>query len=398
MKRMLKKILSILIVLSLLMLSSCGKKQVVVSEINPLAEEMNFDDLVKEAIKESNGKSIKVLSSLPRIDETLDDFLEYLSKVDPEYDIDIIYEEMGDEDIVNSLNEEKKNNDSIALLIGKNANTFKELKENGRILTYVPVDFRKANGIKKEDAPNDMVIATKFSPIFTDNDEIKDIDNMWKFLLAEDNEFFVGIYKDEYDAFLDSMLTDDGVRIMKEAYNSLTDNEKEDIRAIFENDLVIKALNDKLKNSDLYKDKLDILDFMFAVDKKLLQSDDFDGTSYILGHNENYKGVAGYFNNYYIYANSYTPIPYTTLCFINFALSKFDGFKSLANEPFFYTPNNLIREEITDYYISQRRSENIEDRGYDWWKNNKQVITKDENEVKKLLDEIDKILPEGGVG
>ena len=148
----------------------------------------------------------------------------------------------------------------------------------------------------------------------------------------------------------------------------------------------------------VYKDKLDVLDFMYLIDKKLVQSDDFDGTSFILGHNENYKGVAGYFNNYYIYADSYSPLPYTTLCFINFALSKFDGFKSLANEPFFYTPNNLIREEITDYYAAQRKSDNIEDRGYTWWKNNKQVITKDENQVKKLLDELDKIMPEGGVG
>ena len=398
MKRMLKKFLNILIVLSLVLLASCGKKQVVVSEINPLAEEMIFDDLVKEAIKESNGKSIKVLSSLPRIDETLDDFLEYLSKVDPEYDLDILYEEIGDEDIVNALNEEKKNADSISIIVGKNVNTFKELKDNGRILTYVPVDFRKANGIKKEDSPSDMVLVSKFSPVFTDNDEIKNIDNMWKFLFREDNEFYINVYKDEYDAFLDSMMTDDGVRIMREAYEALSEVEKDVIKEVFEKEPIVQVLNDKLKNSEMYKDRLDILDFMYVVDKKLAQSDDFDGTSYILGHNENYKGIAGYFNNYYIYANSYTPLPYTTLCFINFALSKFDGFKSLANEPFFYTPNNLIREEITDYYATQRRSENIEDRGYDWWKNNKQVVTKDENEVKKLLDEIDKILPEGGVG
>ena len=398
MKKMLKKILSILIVLSLVFIASCGKKQVVVSEINPLAEEMIFDDLVKEAIKESNGKKIVVKSALPRIDDTLDDFLENLSKVDPEYDLDIIYEEMGDEDIVNALNEEKKNADSISIIVGKNANTFKELKDNGRILTYVPVDFRKANGIKKEDSPSDMVLVSKFSPVFTDNDEIKNIDNMWKFLFREDNEFYINVYNDEYDAFLDSMMTDDGVKIMREAYEALSEVEKDVIKEVFEKEPIIQVLNDKLKNSEIYKDRLDILDFMYVVDKKLAQSDDFDGTSYILGYNENYKGIAGYFNNYYIYANSYTPLPYTTLCFINFALSKFDGFKSLANEPFFYTPNNLIREEITDYYATQRRSENIEDRGYDWWKNNKQVITKDENEVKKLLDEIDKILPEGGVG
>lgn len=397
MKIMLKKFLSILIVLMILTLTSCTKK-VVVSDINPLAEEMNFDDLVKEAIKESNGKRIVVKSALPRIDDTLDDFLDYLTKIEPEYDIEIVYEEMGDEDIVNVLNEEKKNADSVSVIVAKNANTFKELKDKGRILTYVPVDFRKANEIKKEDAPSDMVLVSKFSPVFTDNDEIKDIDNMWKFLFREDNEFYISVYQDEYDAFLDSMLTDEGVRIMRKAYDALSEVEKEVINSVFEKDAVVRALNEKLKNSELYKDKLDILDFMYVVDKKLVQSDDFDGTSYILGHNENYKGIAGYFNDYYIYANSYTPIPYTTLCFINFALSKFDGFKSLANEAFFYTPNKLIREELTDYYSNQRRSENIEDRGYEWWKNNKQVITKDENQVKKLLDEIDKIMPEGGVG
>ena len=38
---------------------------------------------------------------------------------------------------------------------------------------------------KKEDAPSDMAIVTRFAPIFTDNDEIKDIDNMWKFLFRE---------------------------------------------------------------------------------------------------------------------------------------------------------------------------------------------------------------------
>ena len=397
MKNMLKKILSILIIVSLVLLSSCGKKQVVVSEINSFAEEMDFDDLVKEAIKESNGKTFKVKSSLPRIDETLDDFLEYLIKIDPDFDFDIDFEEMDDENIVNVINEEKKNKDSVAVIIGKNANTFKELKDKGRLFTYVPIDYRKANEIKKEDAPSDMVLVSKFSPVFTDNDEIKDIDNMWKFLFSEDNEFYIGVYKDEYDYFLDSMLTDEGVRIMKEAYDALSDVEKEVIQDIFKKDPVVSAINENIKNSELYKDKLDVLDFMYLIDKKLVQSDDFDGTSFILGHNENYKGVAGYFNNY-IYADSYSPLPYTTLCFINFALSKFDGFKSLANEPFFYTPNNLIREEITDYYAAQRKSDNIEDRGYTWWKNNKQVITKDENQVKKLLDELDKIMPEGGVG
>ena len=81
MKIMLKKILSILIIVSLVILPSCGKNQVVVSEINSLAEDMNFDDLVKEAIKESNGKKFKVISSLPRVDETVEDFLEYLKNL-----------------------------------------------------------------------------------------------------------------------------------------------------------------------------------------------------------------------------------------------------------------------------------------------------------------------------
>ena len=103
MKSMLKKFLSILIVLSLVFISACGKKQVVVSEINSFAEDMNFDDLVREAIKESNGKTFVVKSALPRVDDTLDDFLEYLIKIDPEYDLDIQYEDMGDEDIVNVL-------------------------------------------------------------------------------------------------------------------------------------------------------------------------------------------------------------------------------------------------------------------------------------------------------
>ena len=130
MKSMLKKFLSILIVLSLVFISACGKKQVVVSEINSFAEDMNFDDLVREAIKESNGKTFVVKSALPRVDDTLDDFLEYLIKIDPEYDLDIQYEDMGDEDIVNVLNEEKKNKNSVAVVVGKNLNTFKELKLN----------------------------------------------------------------------------------------------------------------------------------------------------------------------------------------------------------------------------------------------------------------------------
>ena len=398
MKIMLKKILSILIIVSLVILPSCGKNQVVVSEINSLAEDMNFDDLVKEAIKESNGKKFKVISSLPRVDETVDDFLEYLTKIDPDFDMEIDYEDAGDEDIVNAINEERKNKDSISVVVGKNVNTFKGLKDKNRLITYVPVDYRKANEIRKEDSPSDMVLVSRFSPVFTDNDEIKNIDNMWKFLFREDNEFFIGVYKDEYDAFLDSMLTDEGVKIMKEAYEALTDVEKEVIQDVFKKDKVVTALNEKLKDSELYKDRLDVLDFMYTVDKKLAQSDDFDGTSFILGHNPDYKGIAGYFNNYYIYADSFTPLPYTTLCFINFALSKFDGFKSLANEPFFYTPNKLIREEITDYFAKERARNNIEDRGYEWWKNNKQVLNKDENQIKKLLDELDKIMPEGGVG
>lgn len=398
MKSMLKKFLSILIVLSLVFISSCGKKQVVVSEINSFAEDMNFDDLVREAIKESNGKTFIVKSALPRVDDTLDEFLEYLIKVDPEYDLDIQYEDMGDEDIVNVLNEGKKDKNSVAVVVGKDLNTFKELKDKNRLFTYVPIDYRKANEIKKEDSPSDMILVTKFSPVYTDNDEIKDIDNMWKFLFCEDNEICVGVYSDEYDSFLDNILTDKGVDIMRKAYEALNDEEKDRIKQIFEEDKIISIVNEKLKDSDLFKDRLDVVDFMLAVDKKMVQSDNFDGLSIILGHNPEYKGVTGYFNNYYIYADSYSPLPYTTLCFINFALSKFDGFKSLANEPFIYTPNKLIREEIMDYYDSERKRDGIDDRGYDFWINNNQTLVKDESEVNKLNKELDKIAPLGGVG
>ena len=397
---MYKKIIkNIILVLTLISLVSCsGKKEIKVSDLKMNIDDMLFDDLVVEAIKESNGKRFVVKSALPIVEESTDAFLEYLSKINPDYDLEIVYEDSSDEDIFNTINEEKKNKDSVSVVIGKNLSVYKELKEKDRLLSYIPLDYRKANGIKKENEPSDMIVATKFSPIYTQNDELKDIDNMWKFLFCEDDSFYINVYPDEYDTFLDNLLTEKGVKILKDAYEALSDEEKNNIKEIFENDITINGLNETFKDSDTLKDKLDVLNFMYMVDKKLVQSEDFDEDSIILGHNANYKGISGYFNNYYIYADSYSPLPYTTLCYIAFVTSKFDGFKAIAEEPFIYTTNNLIREEITDYYMDKRSRDKIVDRGYDWWKNNQYVIEKNEEEVGKILKDIDKIAPSPGVG
>ena len=81
MKKVVALVLALIIVLSCLMLTACGKKKSEVQKIIDQAQTMTLEELAMKAYEESNGKKVSGVGNSSRGATALPFFIEYVNEV-----------------------------------------------------------------------------------------------------------------------------------------------------------------------------------------------------------------------------------------------------------------------------------------------------------------------------
>ena len=94
------------IAVAVVTIASCDKEKEELSKVDEIileAEKMDFKDLAKKAIEESNGKTFYGLGNSSRGKTALENFISYLKTVDPNYNMNFEWQQPKNNKIFDQL-------------------------------------------------------------------------------------------------------------------------------------------------------------------------------------------------------------------------------------------------------------------------------------------------------
>ena len=380
------------------------------------AETMTLDELCKKAIEESNGKMFYGVGNSSRGKTALPLFIEYLQSIDPDYTMEFEWQQPKNNKIFDQLTADSlKNTGTFAMTLIQDGNQIEsKMVQTGILDTFIPKDWADANGTTPADFEGFLPLQTLNKVFMYNNTGSKTYDNCWDFVAEGEHGLYMDIDSEIVGKNFLYMLTEDTYAAwLKEAFEALTDEEKayfEPTIQAMEADaadlglgengkyalawikLWVESYNAQTDDGPICNtlvDKSATDQFGLLVYSKLRSVEESNSVSVnnvnVAAYNEGYQGIGGYGYCHYLFVPDNTPLPWTACAFIAYMTCTEDGFSAWGKDMGGYSSNPLVAEATENtrhhatggYVDGESVYEAKNDRGYDWWTNEGNLVLED---------------------
>lgn len=383
-------------------LASCGEKKSEVQKIIEEAQTMTYEEILDKAYEESKNKTLQGLGNSSRGKTAGETFVAMMKEKYSDYAGEITWSQPKENSIFQMLeSDSKSSNPQFGMtLIQDGAQIKAKMIDTGILLNYVPKEWREAEGTSMEENGNPLALQT-LSKVFMYNvadDANKKVDNVWKFVADKQAPMFMGLQSEPIGFNFLLMLTSETyIPLVKGAFDALSAEEK----AYFQPK--VDALKPKAKELKLAKDaEYSLAWIQLWVNQMNVQTDDGPicnelvkksavGKSGLLVYSklrsvseseevsvnnvkvaaleDGYVGFGGYAYKHYLQMMKTSPLPWTSIAFINYMVTTEEGFYPWGKDMGGYSSNPNINQDHSkdgwDEGVNKYPNKN--DAGYDWW-------------------------------
>ena len=412
-----KKLLSVLLALVMLLGMVSFASAETVEEIIAQAQEMTLEELIQKAIEESNGKDYFAVGNSSRGKSAIPLFIEAAQKIDPTYTLNFDWQQPKENKIFDQLTEDVNGaNHTFSMTLIQDGNQIKsKMLDTGVLLNFVPKDWSEAEGLAREDNEYPLALQTLNKVFMFNNLGEKTYKNMWDFVREGEAPLFMGVNSELVGKnFLYMMTSEKYATIAKEAYEAWEGKNAEYDELI--EDMKKDAADMKLTDPNVeygltwvflwcsqYNEQTDdgpicqTLVTTSAKDQcgllvysKLRSIEETAESSVnnitVAAYQDDYVGIGGYGYKHYLMLTKSSPYPWTSCAIIAYMTTTADGFYAWGKDMGGYAPVPACMQDhskdghakdeegnFTDEILFPAKN----DRGYDWWLNEGKLVIED---------------------
>lgn len=398
------------------------------------AEQMDFVDLCKKAIAESNNKKFFGVGNSSRGKKALPKFIEFLQTIVASYKLDYDWQQPKNNKIFDQLTTDgRKNVGTFAMTLIQDGNQIQtKMVDTGVLDTYIPKEWATDNNVDLNKYDQFLALQTLNKVFMFNNTGSVKYDNCWDFVYKDAHGLFMDIDSEIVGKnFLYMLTMEKYATWLKEAYDKLSTEKKNYF------DSTIKEVEDDAKNLKLgengkyalawiklwvssYNAQTDdgpicntlvqksaTNQFGLLVYSKLRSIEESELSSkknitvaaYQQGEEMydgvKYEGIGGYGYCHYLFVTDNSPLPWTACAFIayltiiNEAAStdeeKIAGFSSWGADMGGYSSNPKLAE-LNEKVYNHKKAGYVNDvntfdckndRGFTWWETTGKLVLED---------------------
>ena len=234
MKKVVALVLALIIVLSCLMLTACGKKKSEVQKIIDQAQTMTLEELAMKAYEESNGKTFSAVGNSSRGKTALPFFVDYVNEVAKKngktgYKLEYDWQQPKNNTIFEMLDTDgKKSQGQFSMTLIQDGNQIEsKMVQTGILDTFIPKEWAEANKTTVEKYKGYLALQTLNKVFMFNSTGDKKYDNVWDFVAEGEHGLFMDIDSEIVGRnFLYMLTKDEYANNLKEAYAALDAKDK----------------------------------------------------------------------------------------------------------------------------------------------------------------------------
>ena len=424
MKKIIAIVLSFVMVLGLVACSgnaatpaSSDAKDSAVKQVIKEAQGLTLEELCKKAIEESNGATFYGVGNSSRGKSALPLFIEYLQTLDPNYTLNFEWQQPKNNKIFDQLTADSlKDKGTFAVTLIQDGNQIEsKMVKTGILDTFIPLDWAKANNTTADAYKGYLPLQT-LNKVFEYNcTGSKTFTNCWDFVAEGEHGLFMDVDSEIVGKNFLYMLTQEKYAgYLKEAFDKLPAEKQAQFKPVIDSleadakDLGLGAngayalawiklwvesyaaveddgpiCNTLVQNSATDQ-------FGLLVYSKLRSVEESDTVSKnnikVAAYQDGFEGIGGYGYCHYMFVPDNSPLPWTACAFIAYITCTVDGFSAWGKDMGGYSSNPTVAAGTEEKYGHSKGGMNeageVEfecknDRGYDWWVNEGQLVIED---------------------
>ncbi len=388
-----------------------------VEKIIQEAETMSLEELAKKAIEESKGKTFYGVGNSSRGKTALPLFIDYLKTIDSSYTMEYEWQQPKNNKIFEQLSADSlKSEGTFAMTLIQDGNQIQsKMVKTGILDTFIPKEWAEANGTTPEKYEGYLPLQTLNKVFIYNSTGTAAYDNCWDFVEKGVHSLFMDIDSEIVGKNFLYMLTEEtNATRLKEAYEALDDTEKAYFTPTIdamEKDAKDLGLGENGKYAlawiklwvENYNGQTDdgpicnTLVTSSATDQsgllvysKLRSVEESAGVSVnnikVAAYQDGYKGIGGFGYCHYLFVTDNSPLPWTACAFNAFLTCTQEGFSAWGKDMGGYSSNPKVAEATEKEYQHSKGGydengqlvyEAKNDRGYDWWTGDGQLVLED---------------------
>ena len=409
MKKILTAVVALMLVLSLCAVSLAES----VEEIIAQAQTMTNEELYAKAIEESNGKALVGVGNSSRGKTAGASFIAMLQGIDPSYAPagEIDWQQPKNNSIFEMLTADVENTSHVYFmtLIQDGNQIQSKMLDTGYLLNFIPKEWAEAEGVASENNDNPLALQTLNKVFMFNNLGDKTFTNCWDFVAEDVHPLFMAPNSEPVGKnFLYMLTRDDYATLVKEAYEALdADKQAAFAPAIAEAEEYVADLGLEGENAKYalawitlwcqqYQEETDdgpICNTLVTasaagqsgllVYSKLRSVEETAEASKnnitVAAYQDGYTGFGGYAYKHYLMIPKTSPLPWTACAFIAYMTTTQEGFAAWGKDMGGYAPvPACMQDHSQDGYVDGVNTFDCKnDRGYDWWLNVGKLIVED---------------------
>ena len=408
-----KKLVSLLLAVTMLFGLVSFASAETVEEIIAQAQTMTLDELFAKAIEESNGKRFDAVGNSSRGKSVLPLFVARLQAIDPNYTLDGAddgWQQPKENTIFNMLTKDyESTTHTYTMTLIQDGNQIQsKMLDTGILLNFVPKDWSEAEGLARENNENPLALQTLNKVFMFNNVGGKTFMNMWDFVREGEAPLFMGVNSELVGKnFLYMMTYPTYATWAKEAYevwegkspemDEFIESMKSDAEQLgLEGENVQYGLAWVYLWCEAYNDQPDdgpICNTLVTtsaagqcgllVYSKLRSVEETAESSVknitVAAYQDGYVGIGGYGYKHYLMIPASSPLPWTACALIAYMTTTEEGFHAWGKDMGGYAPvPACMTDHSQDGYVDGVDTYPAKnDRGYDWWINEGKLVIED---------------------
>ena len=387
-----------------------------VKQVIAEAQGLTLEELAKKAIEESNGATFYGVGNSSRGKSALPLFIEYLQTLDANYNLNFEWQQPKNNKIFDQLTADSmKDKGTFAVTLIQDGNQIEsKMVKTGILDTFIPLDWANANGVKADEYKGYLPLQT-LNKVFEYNcTGSKTFTNCWDFVAEGEHGLFMDIDSEIVGKNFLYMLTQEKYAgYLKDAFDKLDADKQAQFKPVIES-LEADAKDLGLGANGAYAlawiklwvesyaaqpddgpicntlvDKSATDQFGLLVYSKLRSVEESDTVSKnnikVAAYQDGYNGIGGYGYCHYMFVPDNSPLPWTACAFIAFITCTVDGFSAWGKDMGGYSSNPTVAAGTEEKYGHSKGGyidgvntfDCKNDRGYDWWVNQGQLVIED---------------------
>ena len=417
MKKAFALMLALVMVLALVP-AAFAKEDSAVKQVIAEAQGLTLEELAKKAIEESNGATFYGVGNSSRGKSALPLFIEYLQTIDPSYTLNFEWQQPKNNKIFDQLTANSlKSKGTFAVTLIQDGNQIEnKMVRTGILDTFIPLDWAKANGVDAASYKGYLPLQT-LNKVFEYNcTGDKTFTNCWDFVAEGEHGLFMDIDSEIVGKnFLYMLTAPKYAAYLKDAFDKLDDAKKAYFQPVID-ELAVDAEDLGLDENGAYAlawiklwvesyaaveddgpicntlvQKTATDQFGLLVYSKLRSVEESESVSKnnikVAAYQDGFTGIGGYGYCHYMFVPDNSPLPWTACAFIAYITCTVDGFSAWGKDMGGYSSNPEVAQGTEEKYGHSKGGYNKEtgvnefecknDRGYDWWVNQGQLVIED---------------------